>query len=179
MKRVDPRQLMFLFYEPPTTGRIVRRLSARGVSMTVSQWSKATGLTRSLIRARKRKGFSDVDAVTIPAMTRHSRLGIPDGHPDSVNWDRDEWENDDYAWYVVQHHPEGLSLEQIGAVMGLSDERVRQIIEEALDKLRQHPEIKAELAERDEENASAMLARLVAKGELHRLFFRSAEGMVA
>ncbi len=147
-RRVDPRQLVLFEWVPPTRVRIVRRLIACGVSLTISEWSKRTGITRSLLRKRKRKGWSDQETVTTPDHTRHAGLRIPIGHPQSVSWTRDTWENDDHAWYVVMHQPDGLTLEQIGAVMGLGFERVRQIEQEALDKLRQLAEIRQEMLDR-------------------------------
>ena len=123
-----------------------RRLRAVGESLTVTQWSERTGLTRNLIRTRKRRGWSDVDAVTVPDMVRHASIHIPPGHPGSVSWFRETWENDDHAWYVVACHPDGLTLEQIAAVMGLTDERVRQIELSGLEKLRALPEIRAQEA---------------------------------
>lgn len=113
----------------------VRRLRVNGERLTISQWSRRTGLTKSLIRARKRKGWTDREAVTTPDCVRHANLRIPDGHPGSVSWNRDAWEEDHHAWYVVACHPDGLTLEEVGAVMGLSDERVRQIQDDAIAKL--------------------------------------------
>ena len=47
-----------------------------------------------------------------------------------------DWKLDDRAWYVVACHPQGLTLEEIGSLMGVTRERVRQIEEEAFAKIR-------------------------------------------
>lgn len=47
-----------------------------------------------------------------------------------------EWEQHPEAMQVVADHPEGMTLEQIGAKMGITRERVRQIEASALEKLR-------------------------------------------
>lgn len=185
-RRVHHSQTAFFFGAPeprliPRVVRVkvVRRLHAMGEALTVSEWSKRSGLSRSLIRARKRNGWTDEEAVTVPDNTRHAGLRLPAGHPESVSWTRDAWEDDDHAWYVVAHHPEGLTLEQIGAVMGLSDERVRQIVEEALEKLRQLAEIRAEMLARKGECESMELSDLLRGGLVSELFFRTEQEHVA
>lgn len=46
------------------------------------------------------------------------------------------WELDDVCWYVVACHPDGLTLAEIGELLGVTRERVRQIETAALEKLR-------------------------------------------
>jgi len=45
------------------------------------------------------------------------------------------FEDDDLTRLFVEEHPGGASLEEIGDLLGLTRERVRQIIESALDRL--------------------------------------------
>lgn len=146
-RHIDTRQLGFDF-EPANdvvsaVATLVRRpprmhiLRIDGEALTTSQASQRYGIPRQRLCARLREGWSHIDAVTVPAWVHHERVAIPAGHPSSASWDRDPWDDDDYAWYVVAHHPDGLSLEQVAALMGVTDERVRQIEQEAFAKLRE------------------------------------------
>lgn len=63
------------------------------------------------------------------------RDAVPPGKPGSSSWEDLSWEDDDWCWYAVSCHPDGLTIEEIGALTGLSAERVRQIEIEALAKL--------------------------------------------
>ncbi len=47
-----------------------------------------------------------------------------------------EWEEHDEAREIVAKHPDGMTLEQVGNVLGVTRERVRQIEAIALEKLR-------------------------------------------
>jgi len=81
------------------------------------------------------------------------------GRCDACRWLRDTgapidattpWERDDRCWYVVACHPTGITLDQIGTLLGLCRERIRQIERDALRKLAQaHPELRGYLAELD------------------------------
>lgn len=46
------------------------------------------------------------------------------------------WEDDDRCWYVVAHHPEGLSHREIAELMDVSINTVMNIERAALEKLR-------------------------------------------
>jgi len=67
---------------------------------------------------------------------------------------------DDWAWYVVQAHPDGLTLDQIGELYGLSRERVRQIEEDAVRKINRQPKRKVEILEMLREIESLRPSRL-------------------
>ena len=43
-------------------------ITALGKTMTMRQWSRETGIWKTTIRARLQRGWSDEDAVTIPAV---------------------------------------------------------------------------------------------------------------
>jgi hypothetical protein len=65
--------------------------------------------------------------------------GVSPGEPGSPSWDTLSWEQDDWCWYAVTCHPNGLSLEQVGALLGCGPELVRKIELEALAKLALEP----------------------------------------
>jgi RNA polymerase primary sigma factor len=48
-----------------------------------------------------------------------------------------------YLYYGLDEGSEGMTLERIGALMGVTRERIRQIRERAFEKLRQSPDGKA------------------------------------
>lgn len=83
------------------------------------------------------------------------------GQPSSASWDTLPWEQDDWCWYAVTCHPGGLTLEQIGALMGCTPERVRKIEAQALAKLAVEPgavEAMEVIEDRDHELAIWTLA---------------------
>lgn len=53
-----------------------------------------------------------------------------------TDWELLAWEEHSAVRRFVQEHPEGASLEEIGIAMGMTGERVRQVVEHALLKLR-------------------------------------------
>lgn len=46
-------------------------LEIDGVIKTVSQWSRVSGISKTVIRSRMKKGWSDCDAVFTPLMKRN------------------------------------------------------------------------------------------------------------
>src|SRR5262249_24281905 len=48
-----------------------------------------------------------------------------------------------YLYYGLEEGSEAMTLEKIGALMGVTRERIRQIRERAFEKLRQSPDAKA------------------------------------
>lgn len=69
------------------------------------------------------------------AIARRSRRGKP-----FDAWLDLEWEEDALARQLVSEEPDGMTLDSIGEHLDLTRERVRQIEQEALKKLR-HPEL--------------------------------------
>jgi hypothetical protein len=49
---------------------------------------------------------------------------------------------DDWVWYVTHVHPDGLTLDQVGEFYGLTRERIRQIENGAMRKVRKAAELK-------------------------------------
>lgn len=45
------------------------------------------------------------------------------------------WELDDKCWYVTEVHPDGLTLEQVGALQDCTRERIRQLIASGVEKI--------------------------------------------
>lgn len=52
-------------------------------------------------------------------------------------WDDLTWEEHDEARRLVRENPDGMTLEEIGSVMGITRERVRQIEHAAIEKLKE------------------------------------------
>lgn len=67
---------------------------------------------------------------------------------------RTPYADDDRCWYVVEMHPDGLTLDQVGLLMGVTRERVRQIEERAKRKLA----LACQLAGVTREDFEAMMA---------------------
>lgn len=64
------------------------------------------------------------------------------GEPAWEGFDELPYEEDDRAWYVCQvHKGSGLNLEQVGELVGLTRERVRQVQLQAMRKLRRRLEL--------------------------------------
>lgn len=67
--------------------------------------------------------------------TREEKTRVPDGAPRSSTWEDLPWEEDDWCWYAVAHHPDGLSRDQIAVLTGWSAKRVEDLEQSALAKL--------------------------------------------
>lgn len=100
--------------------------------MSVSEWArqpeiKALGLGYASIRYRHEQGWSDYDALTLPMGARLDHGAIDPRVP---------WLEDYTARAFVVHHPEGATLEEVGQMLGVTRERVRQIEVAAFKRLR-------------------------------------------
>jgi transcriptional regulator with XRE-family HTH domain len=71
--------------------------------------------------------------------SRAEREAFPAGHPRSSTWEDLAWGDDDWCWYAVAHHPDGLSQEEVALLTGWSPARVHAVEESALRKLRKNP----------------------------------------
>jgi hypothetical protein len=72
---------------------------------------------------------------TMGRPTGQDRLSVSAGHPRSSTWENLRWEKDDWCWYVVAHHPDGLTQDQVSELTGWSPHRVDQLERSALAKL--------------------------------------------
>jgi len=111
------------------------KITAFGRTLTIPEWSQRTGLGVRTIEQRIAHDWPVEQILTAPKSTR---MATVNGKERLVNLVT-PWEEDDRCWYVVAHHPGGLTLRQIGDIVGLTRERVRQIEAMALHKLRRHP----------------------------------------
>lgn len=101
-------------------------------------YERCEELTSTCVLRRLQKGWSLADALSMPSFTTGASLSVPAGHPGSWSWGAIPYDDDDHAWYVDAHHPEGLSLQEVAAVLGVSTERASQIEISAMRKFCQH-----------------------------------------
>jgi hypothetical protein len=82
---------------------------------------------------------SDVKRCSTCGETGHDRrtCGKSRGPKPSDPWSDLEYEDHDECQKIVEANPDGLTLEEVGAYLGITRERVRQIEVEALTKLRE------------------------------------------
>lgn len=85
----------------------------------------------------------------VPCFAAHARTAsraLPT-HPGALIDGTTRYADDPRAQYVVAAHPDGLTLDEIGELLGLTRERVRQIEEQALASLRRRLELAGVTAE--------------------------------
>lgn len=112
-----------------------RLIEAWGKRRTVLEWSVLSGQCDSGLRQRLKRGWPAEVAISLPPATRIDMDAEPGG-PMSWTWDVLSWREDPWAQAFVRAHPEGGSLEEVGMALGVTRERVRQLEESALMKLR-------------------------------------------
>lgn len=112
-----------------------RYYEAFGYWRTIDEWAWISGIPRRTIENRLRVGLPLEVCVNLPLCARIDPKAAP-GAPMSWTWDALEFEDDDWARSFVKRHPDGATLDQVGEVLGMCRERVRQVEEQILRKLR-------------------------------------------
>ena len=124
-------------------GPAPKRYYGRGRCLSLKEWRDEIGTSYDTMHSyliRYGDDFGITRLMEHREAQRATRDAVPDGHPNSKSWEDLKWEDDAVAQYVVEMHPDGLTLEEIGELMGLTSERVRQIEESALRKLNRQRE---------------------------------------
>jgi hypothetical protein len=112
------------------------KIEAFGKTQTRGEWAREYGIHRNTLDTRLDRGLPLEQAVSIPAHCKLANLEADAGHPGATSWYKPRYEDDDHCWYVVANHPEGLTLEQVGQLMGVTRERIRQIEAKIIRKVR-------------------------------------------
>lgn len=117
--------------QPDVAGEV----DAFGERKSIAEWASAKGLT---VRSLKKRltVLPPETALSLPPWARLTRLTIPGGEPLSWTWDYLPWKRDIWAQHFVATHPGGALLEEVGDALGITRERVRQIEQAALRKLK-------------------------------------------
>jgi hypothetical protein len=110
-------------------------VEAFGEKKSIAEWSRYAGLDLRTLKQRLLLVPLEV-ALSMPRFARRGHLSAPGGEPASWSWTCLSWEDDPWARKFVEAHPDGAPLELVGAMLGVTKERVRQIEEVALRKLR-------------------------------------------
>lgn len=122
-----------------------KRYFGRGRYQSLKEWRDELGTSYDTLKSftiRFGDDFGITRFIEYQEARRAAQEAIPDGHPNASSWEKLAWDDDPWAQYAVESHPEGMLLEEIGELMGLTRERVRQIEEAALRKLKRQREVK-------------------------------------
>lgn len=111
-----------------------RRIEAFGEVRNLTDWSREAGLERTPLRQRLAR-FDPEIAIRLPPCARVNPDAEP-GAPGAWTWYVLPYDEDPWARAFVAAHPDGATLEEIGAALGLVRERVRQLEESAIRKCR-------------------------------------------
>lgn len=113
------------------TGHLVE---AFGETRNLEGWAENAAVCRGALRRRLASMHAEV-ALHLPAHARVKASALP-GTPGSWTWWLIDYEDDPWAQQFVAAHPDGATLEQVGAALGIVRERVRQLEESAIRKCR-------------------------------------------
>lgn len=144
--------------ERPCLAVVQGGVEAFGERLSIPAWARVTGLSINAVRRRLRL-FPPEIALLLP-VAAHADPNAKPGAPRSWTWELLLYEDDCYAQRFVEAHPHGATLDEVGDALGIVRERVRQIEEQALEKLG---------AGRQAKRLARLLKDLgAARGEAHR-----------
>lgn len=141
----------------------VKVIEAWGQRRCISEWVQLSNVGEVRLRKLLTALPAEV-ALMVPSAT-HVDVEAQPGEPRAWTWDVLPWEDDLWAQAFVDAHPEGATLAEVAEALGLVRERVRQIEETALRKIR-----RAEGADDEPEDSRAAQvgADVRADGRSHR-----------
>jgi transcriptional regulator with XRE-family HTH domain len=93
------------------------------------------GRTLQAVRIRA-LGSAGVDS----GHRRDRRTLLLPGFPGALSWDATPWREDAVARAFVEEHPDGATVEEVAAALGLTTRQVERIIEQAARKMRRELE---------------------------------------
>lgn len=109
-----------------TPRRAAEKYEYHGKMMTLREIGESLGVTDDVIRHRLRKG----QAFDHKPKWRRKRPAA-----EKLIDNQTPFEEDERCRYVVKHHPDGLTLDEIGQLMDCTRERVRQLESRIIAKL--------------------------------------------
>lgn len=113
----------------------VQHVEAFGERRSVREWAESIGVDARVLKQRLQVLPAEI-ALLFPHMICVKRFSIPEGEPKSWTWEMLPWTDDPWAQRFVEEHPGGATLSEVGGALGITRERVRQIEEVAMRKLR-------------------------------------------
>jgi hypothetical protein len=129
--------------DPPARAAPNRRyIEIDGQRLTIEEIAAIAGISVWTVHARLQANKTGQDLIAPPQ--RCQAGSAVDSWVRTIDL---PWEADLFAQHTVRDHPEGMTLAEVAALMNVSKERVRQIEEQALSKLRQIPGAKRLLQE--------------------------------
>jgi hypothetical protein len=120
---------------------IADTLTVNGETRYISEWAKHAGISEDTLRKRLAAEWEPEKAVSAPKQVTNRPVALrkqkPPGAPGSSTWYELDWKRDPWAKEFVAAHPDGASLEEVGAAMGVEVSWVCEMEQTALKKLRE------------------------------------------
>ncbi len=107
------------------------RVTYQGQTRSIKEWAEITGLPETTLFGRIYRRWDPELVLTAPrGGHRPPDARIPQIDP------RSPWADDEVAQKLVRDNPHGMTLDEVGIAFGITRERVRQIEQRAIQKLR-------------------------------------------